>query len=196
MAQKPIEPDPIIEAIYTVARALRPGAFAAGITGPPGSTFGWEDYNDAATSVTPIAVPAATWTTLPNDGLGPSTNTGYGPPGVSRLYDVSGNAIDTSELSVGDDIFVRPDFVITPSVNSSTVALRFALGTGGGSYTLPTFLPTLQDGAGNPHRFGLSTYYVYMGDTNTKDSPVSLQLYISDAASVVFNGLVIRADTK
>ena len=35
------------------------------------------DYNDLATSTTPISLTANTWTDIPNDGAGPYTNLNF-----------------------------------------------------------------------------------------------------------------------
>ena len=83
------------------------------------SKGGFIDYNDTATSITPITLPADTWTTITNDGLGVFSNDTYRPDGVTELYDVSTDQVDFSELALGDTVFIRNDFVVTPNSNNT-----------------------------------------------------------------------------
>lgn len=149
------------------------------------------DYNDASTASTAVDLVAETWTTLPNDGLGAFTNEGQLPDGVSTLLH-SGGGLDGSGLALGSDYLIRPDFTITPSANNSALAFRFSLGAGAGSYTLESSFGRLDLGAGVPYRFALQALYVYMGDTNTRDNPVELQVKLSGAGTVVNSGMAVK----
>jgi len=73
---------------------------------------GFIDYNDASTSSTPVIISADVWTTIPNDGLGSFTNKNYKPQGVAELMDTSTGKIDPRELSLGDVIIIRNDFIL------------------------------------------------------------------------------------
>ena len=58
---------------------------------PDGFSGGWADYEDVATTGSPIAVTASP-TVLTNDGLGVDTNTSYlpvGGNGITQLWDTS-----------------------------------------------------------------------------------------------------------
>ena len=160
-----------------------------GPAGPPGPIGqGFADYNDAATANTPISVTANTWTALTNDGLGAYTNTAYLPTGVTSLF--SNNQIDVSGLDLGDVVNLRYDFTITPNVNGAFLEFRLTLGAGAGGYTLERPIGTLSNGAGYSYRV-TGEFLVYMGDTNTRDNPIGLEVKCSEAASVVNAGLVI-----
>ena len=152
---------------------------------------GFGDYNDLATQTTPITLLAATWTTLTNDGLGPNTNTAFLPAGTTQLMDTSTGAIDCSELEEGDVVHIRNDFVVTQSANNSTLEARYSLGTGGGSYTLEHRIDKLDSGTGITYRYALYSDIVYMGDQNTIQNPITPQLKLSNAGTVVNNGTVI-----
>lgn len=154
-----------------------------------GQTSGWMDYNDTTGSV---AVPSETWTTLPNNGLGALTNTAYGPKGVTRLLDTSNGAIDLSELNLGDIIFVRNDYTVTPQTNNTSLDFRYSLGDGAAAYTLEEQLGRLDRGAGVPYRFSLRIDSIYIGDTNTRDNPIHLQIKCSGDATLVNAGSVIE----
>lgn len=152
---------------------------------------GFIDYNDTATAVTPITLAADTWTTVTNDGLGAFSNSAYMPAGVTQLMDTSTGEFDFTELSLGDIALIRNDFTVTPSINGSRVELRYVLGTGGGEYTLAKLLGKLEAGAGVGYRFALGLDEVYMGDTNTRDNLVTLQVKCSEPATLVNSGSVV-----
>ena len=152
---------------------------------------GIADYNDAATTITPIVMNTETWTTVTNDGQGAATNTQYLPSGVTSLMDLSTGQFDFSQLGLGDNCFVRNDFSVTPQTNNALLELRYQLGTGAGSYTLQTVVGRLDSGSGQPYRFSLSPHMIYMGDLNTKDNPITLQLKLSTNGTLINAGSAI-----
>ena len=162
-----------------------------GGSGTRSNRQGFADYNDLATQTTPITLLAATWTTMTNDGLGPNSNDTYLPAGTTQLMDTSTGAIDVSELELGDVLHVRNDFVVTQSANNSTLEARYSLGTGGGAYTLEHRIDKLDSGTGITYRYSLYSDIIYMGDANTRDNPITIQLQLSNAGTVVNNGTVI-----
>lgn len=158
---------------------------------------GFVDYNDVTTQSTPITLPDSTWTTLTNDGAGTFTNTGYAPSGVTSMMDTLTGEIDCTQLALGDRLIVRPDFIVTPSINNSTLRFRFLLGEDpSGQYPLPTTLPRLDSGSGIPYQHAGVGYFVYMGDTNTRDNPIALQLYLEGGGTVVNNGVSIGVEKR
>ena len=163
---------------------------AASGGGGAGGGNGIADYNDTSTSASPVALAANTWTTIPNDGLGGFTNLAYLPDGVTTLMDTSTGAFDFSELSLGDNCFIRNDFTINPNINNSLLSLRYELGSGGAVYTLETIIGRLDSGSNQDYRFSLTPQMIYMGDTNTKDNPIKLQVKLST------NGTLVNAGTS
>jgi len=156
---------------------------------------GLVDYNDAATAVTPISLTADTWTTLTNDGLGLFTNTAYAPSGSLPMIAGTGQ-IDVSRLPLGSWVVIRPDYTVTPSSNNSSLEFRYQLGTGAGSYTLEVTEGRLDLGAGIPYRRALNAHFVYLGDANTRDNDISLQVKLSGSGSVVNAGVAIGVVTR
>jgi len=154
-----------------------------------GSTAGWIDYNDTTGDV---SLSADTWTTIPNNGLGAFTNKAYPPSGITELMDVSTGAIDPSGLTLGDFILIRNDFTVTPQTNNTSLDFRYTLGAGGGAYTLEQQLGRLDRGAGVGYRFSLRIDSIYMGDTNTRDNPIGLQVKCSGGATLNNAGSVIE----
>jgi len=155
------------------------------------SSGGFIDYNDTSTLTAPLTLLADTWTTIPNDGLGSFTNKDFAPEGVSELMDSQGR-IDPTGLSLGDDLIIRNDFSVSPNVNNALLRFRYELGDGGDTYQLETNLGRLDYGSGKYYKFSLSTDYIYMGDTNTLDNPIKLQVNLSTDGTLINTGSVIK----
>lgn len=152
--------------------------------------FGFGDYNDAATAVTPIVLSPDTWTPLTNDALGAFTEVSYLPDGVTSLLG-AGGAIDVSELSLGSDIFVRHDFTVTPNSTNQTLEFRYTAGSAA-PYTLESHLGVVDTGSGQPKKYNVLNY-IYVGNADTRDNPIGVEIKLSGAGSVVNTGMVIRA---
>ena len=157
--------------------------------------LGYVDYNDASTASSPLTLVADTWTSLPNAGLGGFTNDSNRPPGTSSLLG-TGGALDVSGLDIGSDLLIRPDFTVTPSVNNASLFFRFLLGAGGNAYTLEQSLGRLDLGAGVDYRYALAALYIYIGDSNTRDNPINLQVKLSSSGSVVNAGMAVKVYAK
>jgi len=154
---------------------------------------GFMDYNDTSTGTTPLTLVADTWTTIPNDGLGAFTNKAYKPnSAVTELINTSTGAIDPTGLHLGDTILIRNDFTVNPNTNNASLEFRYQLGTGGGAYTLNKRLGRLDEGSGVDYRFNLNADLIYMGDTNTRDNPIALQVKLSAGGTLVNAGSVIQ----
>ncbi len=153
---------------------------------------GFIDYNDTSTTTTPLVLSADVWTTIPNDGLGAFSNDTYKPAGVTELMNVANGAIDPTELPLGDTMLIRNDFVITPGTNNTLLEFRYALGTGGGTYTLEKIIGRLDSGSGQPYRFSLATDLIYLGDLNTRDNPIILQAKLSANGTLINAGSAIQ----
>lgn len=149
------------------------------------------DYNDTSTSATPLTLTADTWTDIPNDGLGAFTNLNFLPSDVTQLIDTTTGYLDLTELNFGDTVFIRNDYSVTPSTNNSLLTLRYVLGTGLGEYTLEKVVGRLDSGSGQPYRFSLTPDMIYVGDSNTKDNPVKLQVKLSTNGTLVNAGSAI-----
>lgn len=154
----------------------------------PGQVVGWIDYNDTTGS---FSVPADTWTDLPNNGLGSFSNDTYPPQGVAELLDTATGYIDPTELNMGDALLIRNDYLVTPQTNNTAIRFRYFLGAGAGQYPLEKREPRMDEGSGIAYPHTLDASLVYMGDTNTRDNPIKLQVKVSSPCTVVNNGSVI-----
>ena len=152
---------------------------------------GFIDYNDTSTTTTPLSLDSDTWYSIPNDGLGAFTNKNFKPQGISELMDNSTGEIDASELMLGDSLLIRNDFTVTPQTNNASLRFRYSLGAGLGAYTLEKRLGRLDEGSGIGYRFSLTTDLIYMGDANTRDNPIALQINLSTTGTLVNAGSVI-----
>lgn len=153
------------------------------------SSFGFIDYNDTTGT---ISLTANTWTDIPNNGLGAFTNKTYAPFGVTELMDVATGYIDTTELDLGNTILIRNDYTIVPNTNNALLEFRYSLGAGLGVYTLEKIKGRLDSGSGKNYRFSLEPDLIYMGDTNTRDNPIKLQVRLSANGTLTNAGSVIQ----
>ena len=152
---------------------------------------GFIDYNNTSG---PITLAADTWTDIPNDGLGAFSNDLF-PPNVTKLMDPDGT-FNFSELALGDDVLIRNDYTVTPTVNNSLLQLRYQIGVDQNEYILETDVGRLDVGSGKGYRYSLKPDYIYMGDSNTKDNPITLQLKLSSAGVVTNAGSAIKASRR
>lgn len=154
--------------------------------------IGFEDANDTSTASTPINLTPDTWTALPNDGLGSFSNKSYLPGGITRLFNPSTGKIDPTELELGSYLLVRADWTVNPTINGAFVEYRLTLGNGGNAYALPVFSTSLANGGGKDYRF-TPLSYVYMGDTNTRNNEIGLEVKCSELATLTVAGMAIQA---
>lgn len=145
------------------------------------------DYNDAATSTTPISLtPTGTDVDLTNDELGANTNKTYKLSDVTDVWDASTNRFDFSELSLGDVVDLRIDVTVTTTSSNTDTVLKINLGIGGTVYSLKIDRSSFKT-AGTYQI--VKMFSVYMGDTNTLNNPASLTLSSdSGSATCVVNG--------
>ena len=155
------------------------------------SNTGVVDYNDTSTSAG-VALPANTWTDMPNDGAGANTRLNFLPNGITSLLDTSTGYLDLTEPKNGDSIIIRNNFKVIPNNNKADLSFRYLLGGGGAVYPLETFVARLDSGAGKPYTYTLSTHLVYMGDDNTRLNPVKLQLNLSKNGTFINSGIAIQ----
>ena len=106
--------------------------------------------------------------------------------------DTSTGAIDPTELDLGDTLLIRNDFTVNPNTNNASLEFRYQLGTGGGAYTLNKPLGRLDQGSGQDYRFSLSPDLIYMGDANTRDNHIVLQVKLSTGGTLVNAGSAIQ----
>lgn len=154
---------------------------------------GFIDYNDSTGGV---AIVADTWTSIPNDGAGAFSNDTHKPTKINQLLETTTGQIDPTELDLGDTILIRNDYSINPNTNNAELEFRYVLGSGASEYTLETTIGRLDDGSGKDYRFSLKPDLIYMGDTNTRDNLITLQIKLSSNGTLTNAGTVIQVIKK
>lgn len=152
-----------------------------------GVSVGFFDYNDLATSTTPISITGgAGFVYLTNDGLGAFTNKNYPPVGVTDVWDSANNEFDFSQLTLGSRVDIRTDLNITTASPNTEVELAIEMAVGGGSYDLVIDTESYKTASLHDNQ----TFYnwIYMGDLNTLNNPAKLKIKSSDDIDVVVNG--------
>lgn len=144
------------------------------------------DYNDLATSTTPISIPSGLVNVdVTNDGLGAFTNKAYAPVGVTDIWNSTTNLFDWSDLKLGDMIDIRLDLSVTTSSPNQLVEIDLLLGVGGGQYAIPFARNTYKNaGAQNVNRYN----GIYMGDANTINNPAKFVVRSDASATMIVNG--------
>jgi hypothetical protein len=86
---------------------------------------GWVDYEDSATSATPINLTANVWTDLTNDKAGSGTITTYKPNFITGdLWNSASNSLDFTEVGSGRIMIIRNDFDITAGAANTRIDAR------------------------------------------------------------------------
>jgi hypothetical protein len=154
------------------------------------------DYNDLATTTTPISLPTpGTFVNLTNDAAGSFTNTTYSLPGVPNLWFTGTQRFNWTSLALGDTVDIRLDLVLTSTTANQAfdIALFLAAGTGG-EYQIPWAVEKVFKASGT-RRF-IEFNSIYMGDTNTYNNPALFKIKSDAAATVVVNGWYVRANKR
>lgn len=165
---------------------------AAGGSFKTAFSMGWEDYDDAATAGSPIAlVLADTQYILTNDGLGPVTDDSFRLPGNSAAWNTSTNRLDFTSLDIGDFVEIRFDYIpTTTGVNHELIlAVNFSIGG------VTPFTLTIQEQLIKTASTQEVTRYVgfFIGSSDIRDNPASITLQSdSTGDSVVVNGWLIK----
>ena len=150
----------------------------------------WFDYNDTATSVTPIShTGGATNTYLTNDGLGAFSNS-YNLVGYADIWDASSGEFDFTGLKMGDAVVFRVDLVIETSVNNQEFDVVLDLGIGSGDdYTLNCIRQQFKSQEEYQITF---MYEIYMGNDYTINFPAKLRFESAQNANITVNGWYTR----
>ena len=160
-----------------------------------GVQVGWWDYNDTATSVTPIALTLAdTYYPLTNDGAGSSTNLTYGLDGITGIWNTVTDRFDFSNLALGSTLDIRLDVTIVTAGANDNVTVGMHLAEGGTPYDLVILSEKGYKTVGSHHE--ILPLHLYIGDTNTQLNGAYFEVLCDGTgATVQVNGFFIRAIT-
>jgi hypothetical protein len=153
--------------------------------------MGWWDYQDTATSSSPIALTTAnTEYQLTNDGLGDNTNDSYKLADVTRVFNTSTNYFDFTGLSVGDTIDMRIDVEATTSTANTVLETLIELGIGEDPFKLTLGREYIKTASTTKI---IIPALLYVGSTLTQANPARL-LMKSDTtgATIKVNGWYVK----
>lgn len=175
--------------------ATGPHAYSGGavLPAPTGEILngGWFDYNDAATSTTPLSVPGTdTFVLVPNDGLGEFTEKSFAPSGVTDVWDAGTGRFDFSQLSNGDTAEIRLDMDVTTTSPNQSVTVVLTLDYGGvGEYDLTFVIASFKNaGVHNLNRYN----FIYMGSDLYRLGEAVFRIKSDDTATAVVNGWAVN----
>ena len=156
---------------------------------------GFWDYNDTATTTTPIALTAAsTEYQLTNNGAGVYTNTAYGLPGITNIYNTATNYFNFSSLKLGDTVDIRVEFEVTTGSASNEIGLLMELGIGTTPYKLVVDRQYFKSASTNKV---VANAHIYIGNNDTKDGLARFLIKNdSTGATVKVAGWYIRVLTN
>ena len=163
-----------------------------GTASPDGFSGGWADYEDVATTGSPIAVSAVP-AVLTNDGLGVDTNTSYlpvGGNGITQLWDTFSNGFDFSDLDVGDMVDIRMDITMIIASNNTAVDVDLHMGSGG-SVVVPFISQQNFKSTGS---FEVIRYMgIYIGSEDVRDNLAQLKISADNNCTCTVHGWYIKA---
>lgn len=157
--------------------------------------FGFWDYNDTSTSITPLDLTVAgTEYQLPNNGLGVNTTNAYALPGVSHVFNTSTNYFQFSNLKLGDTVDIRIDCEITTTSANNLLNLFLELGIGLAPYKLNIDQKYFKTAA--THKV-VANISIYIGNLTTLNGLGRLLASCdTTGASVKVNGWFVRVLTN
>ena len=147
---------------------------------------GYWDYNDLATQSSPFAITGgAGFVNLPNDGLGPYTDTSQKPDSLGDVWNVGAKAFDFSGLAIGDQVMIRFTAEVTTLSPNTDIAVKMRLGSES-PYDITIITEQNIKDTGT-HQLSRYTK-LYIGNLDTKDSPAFIQMKASANVNVVIEG--------
>jgi len=181
--------DPSTNSIYDLVTTIKG---YIGTESPDSFSGGWADYNDTATTGSPIAVTAVP-AVLTNDGLGVNTNTAYlhiGGNGITQLWNTSSNGFDFSDLDVGDMLDIRMDITVIIASNNTGVDVDLLMGSGG-SVVVPFISEQNFKSTGS---YEVIRYMgIYIGSEDVRDNLAQLKVSADKNCTCIVHGWYIKA---
>lgn len=159
------------------------------------NAFGFANYEDTETAITPISLSSGVWTNLTNNAQGVRTVNKL-PTDVTSLWNPATDKFDFSDLPLFTQMTGRFDITVTTSTNNQDIDVRALVGVGSPSeYTFPLMTQVRFATAGS-HQINLYNG-MFIGSNDIKNYPASIQVRSSNNASVVVAGwyLSIRKPT-
>ena len=184
--------EPSTNSIYDLVTTIK---HYIGTESPDSFSGGWADYNDTATTGSPIAVTAVP-AVLTNDGLGVNTNTTYLPTGgngITQLWNTSSNGFDFSDLNVGDMLEIRMDIDVIIASNNTAVNVNLHMGSGG-TVIVPFISQQNFKTAGTFE--AIRWMGLYIGNEDIRDTLAQLKISADNNCTCIVNGWYIKSTRR
>ncbi len=146
---------------------------------------GYADFSNAGADQTLLP---NTYVDLLNDKLGPTTVNNQMPSGIALDVAADGR-IKLTGMSVGDQIFVRHEFKVTPQTNNQTITFKNDVGTT--VYPLGTHTHKMEQGGGVTTDAINPLTWVYIGNANTLGGGIMPRIKSTGPATVKYSGCAI-----
>ena len=150
------------------------------------SAVGGFDYNDLATQTTPLAYVSGDLQ-LSNDTLGTYTFLSQPPYGITGVWDEVTNTLDFSQLSVGDEVFIRIDINHTTTANNQKTNLYILFGEGTATETKQKICPEIANKDIGTDEI-VFTYNFQIRNNEWRTTPAKIIYSSDDSSSIVVNG--------
>jgi hypothetical protein len=155
--------------------------------------FGWFAYSNLDR---PQELTGGQWTTIENDGAGPTTGS-MPPMGVTRMLDVSTGRVLLDELSDGDEVYMRHVINMIPKTNGLQFQFRHSFGSEAQRVNLPAgSRVVLNEGGGVPTQDFLLDTHFYIDNEDTRLSGMMPQVYVSNDAIIEYTGCYISVTRR
>lgn len=164
--------------------AIVSNTLVTGVGASSAPFFGIYDYNDTATTTTPIAY-TGTEVKFTNNGLGVNTKLNFPADGVVNTWNTGTNFFTFTGMPLGSTMNIRLDYTVTTTTVNQPINVVLRLGIGGSPYNLT--LPTVLNKSAGTYNI-VTNISMYIGDTNTKNNAGAFYLTSDANCSVVVNG--------
>jgi hypothetical protein len=152
--------------------------------------MGMMDYADNTAGAAVSITGGGGFTALPNDGAGAGTNKTYKVTGVGELWNAGAGLFDWSALSLGDQINIRLNIIVTTTAANQVVSTKLNTAIGGTPYDIfwqSSYYKTsgVQDAI-------VKTSLVYMGDINTLNNGARFEVSSPNNCTVQVVGWALQ----
>jgi hypothetical protein len=145
------------------------------------NSLGFFYYADLATQTTSLPIVANTPKVMTNDGIGVATLLSENPYGVSTMFNTTTNQIDFSQLSTGDQCFIRVGLNITTGSNNAQYEIQIRAGIGSGDEVIFPIFSDFQESSGTFFKTCLTEIFIAPYLT---DYPAEIRFLSNKAGSV------------
>lgn len=147
------------------------------------------DYNDDATTTSPLSLVVDTPMQLTNDGLGDNTDLTYLHPTIPFLWNTSTNRLDFSALKLGDKFHLRLDITLNVLSTNTDLLVGLDLGIGDTPFHL-NFAREVFKSTGAYEI--LEEVTLYMGASGVvRDNPAEITATTDKNSTIIVNGFAL-----